>query len=312
MKKCILVTGGHGFLGRAVAGRFKAQGYTVVGLGNGRWDSVAFRSAGFDEWVDADVTISSLIGLDKKFDIIAHCAGNGSVAYSIANPSQDFQKNVGTSAEVLEYMRLNNPSALLIYPSSAGVYGAKPDAPIKENCDLTPMSPYGHHKKMVEELCESYSAAYGLKVVLIRFFSIYGPGLTKQLLWDASAKLLNPNGEALFWGTGGETRDWLNIGDATELMLKATSVTDRLTILNGATGIRVTVAETLEILKTELGLSANIRFNNIKKAGDPVFYHADISKAKQLGWAPAVPLNDGIRQYVKWYKEHRNDGIERK
>lgn len=302
MQKSILITGGYGFLGRAVAKRFKSEGHHIIGLGTGRWDKVEALSFGFDEWLDASVTMASLCSLNKKFDVIAHCAGNGSVGYSISNPHQDFMKTVGSTAEVLEYMRLNNPSALLIYPSSAGVYGAKTDFPIKETDSLSPISPYGHHKKIVEELCESYSAAYGLKVVIIRFFSIYGPGLTKQLLWDASLKISSANEEALFWGTGGETRDWLNIEDATALILKAVDCNDVFAIINGAAGIRVTVAETLEMLKEELGVSICIKFNNAVRAGDPRFYNANISRANSLGWAPVVPLRNGIRKYVEWYK----------
>lgn len=302
MQKSILITGGYGFIGRAVARRFKSQGYRTVGLGTGRWDKAEALAFGFDVWLDAAVTMASLCSLDTKFDVIAHCAGNGSVGYSISNPHQDFTKTVGSTAEVLEYMRLNNPSALLIYPSSAGVYGAKGDSPIKETDSLAPISPYGYHKRIVEELCESYSGAYGLKVVVIRFFSIYGPGLTKQLLWDASSKLSAAQEEASFWGTGGETRDWLNIEDATGLMLKATGCKDLFAIVNGAAGNRVTVDETLEMLREELGVAVRVKFNNAVRPGDPRFYHADISKANSLGWTPIIPLRDGIRKYAEWYK----------
>lgn len=302
MPKNILITGGYGFLGRAAARRFKNQGCHVVGLGNGRWNRTGAQSCGFDEWLDAGVALSSLLALNNKFDIIVHCAGNGSVGYSIENPHQDFKKTVGSTAEVLEYMRLNNPAALLIYPSSAGVYGAKADSPIKETAALNPISPYGYHKKVVEELCESYSNAYGLRMVIIRFFSLYGPGLTKQLLWDASLKLSNSNGEAVFWGTGGETRDWLDVEDATSLLLAAAGSKKPFFIVNGGSGNRITIRETLEILRAQLGVSVDIRFNKRTKAGDPRFYHADIAKANSLGWVPKVSLREGIRQYAEWYK----------
>lgn len=298
----VLITGGYGFLGRATAKKFKSLGYRVIGIGTGRWSKNEYRLHGFDEWLDAVVTLSSLLSLKRRFNVIAHCAGNGSVGYSLINPLQDFKKTVESTAEVLEYMRLRNSSALLIYPSSAGVYGAKEDSPIKETDSLNPISPYGYHKYIVEELCESYSKSYNLNVVLIRFFSIYGSGLTKQLLWDASSNLLSGRGNAVFWGTGKETRDWINIQDATDLILKVSGCKDRFTILNGANGARITVRAVLEMLQEELGTSRSIKFNNIIRDGDPRFYHADISKAKRLGWSPTILLRDGIRQYAKWYK----------
>ena len=304
----VLVTGGYGFLGRASANKFKSQGCRVIGIGTGRWDKNESQQHGYDEWLDASVSLSSLLSLNGQFNVIAHCAGNGSVGYSLDNPLQDFKKTVETTVEVLEYMRLRNSSALLIYPSSAGVYGAKEDAPIKETDPLNPISPYGYHKRIVEELCESYSRNYHLKIVLIRFFSIYGNGLTKQLLWDASSNLLNSKGEAVFWGTGRETRDWVNVQDATELIFKASSSNNLFTVLNGANGVRLTVKEVLEILREELGISVNIKFNNNTRNGDPLFYHADISKAKSLGWLPKIPLREGIRQYVNWFKEFNKKG----
>lgn len=301
--KFVLVTGGYGFLGRATAAMFKSRGYRVIGIGNGRWDPNEALINGFDSWLDAGVTMSALLTLKQKFDVIVHCAGNGSVGYSISNPLQDFKKTVEGTAELLEYVRVNNPSALVIYPSSAGVYGAKGDSPIKESDTLNPISPYGYHKKIVEELCQSYSRTFGLKVAIIRFFSIYGRGLTKQLLWDASNKLTAANGEIVFWGTGEETRDWINIDDATELILKVSTCKnkDRLSIFNGAGGSRVTVKTVLEMLREEMGVDVNIAFNNTVKAGDPYFYHADMSKSTELGWKSTIPLREGIRQYVNWF-----------
>ena len=220
MQKTILITGGFGFLGRVVAQKFSQQGYRVVGIGHGRWAPEEAMVCGFDVWLDAAVSLSSLTTLHERFDVVVHCAGNGSVGYSLTNPLQDFCKTVQSTADLLEYLRLSESQALLVYPSSAGVYGAKDDAPIKETDALNPISPYGYHKKIVEDLLASYSRTYGIRVAVIRFFSLYGPGLTKQLLWDASAKLRAAKARpAVFWGTGEETRDWISSEDATELIV---------------------------------------------------------------------------------------------
>lgn len=300
----VLITGGFGFLGRETAKIFKSYGHRVLGIGHGRWAQSESVQYGFDVWLDASISMSAMSTINETIDIIVHCAGNGSVGYSLSNPLQDFQKTVNGTAEILEFMRLNKPEALLVYPSSAGVYGAKHDEPIKETDLLNPISPYGYHKKIVEDLCTSYSKSYGLKISIIRFFSIYGPGLTKQLLWDASNKLSNSNAEVVFWGTGEETRDWIYIDDATELIFRAAQFDDPLAVINGASGIRVTVRDTVELLRNALGSQAKIAFNNIVKEGDPRFYHADISAVSKRGWSTTMSLEEGIGNYARWYKEY--------
>jgi UDP-glucose 4-epimerase len=300
--RTVLITGGYGFLGRAVAQKFKSEGYRVVGIGRGRWPLEEARNSGFDRWLDAGVSVSSLMTLDDHFDTVVHCAGNGSVGYSLSNPLQDFYKTVQGTAELLEYLRLKESRAVIVYPSSAGVYGATDDRPILESDPPNPISPYGYHKKIVEDLLEMHSRTYGVRVAVIRFFSIYGPGLTKQLLWDASGRLRSgENGEpAVFWGTGEETRDWIHILDAANLVLAAARSAEGFTVLNGAGGNRVTVSEILHLLKSALGSSVAIAFNGGVREGDPRFYHADISRAQALGWTPSVRLSEGIRSYVDW------------
>jgi UDP-glucose 4-epimerase len=309
VSKTVLITGGFGFLGRAAARRFKRLGYRVVGAGRGHWSPEEARARGYDLWLNVNVSFSSLMTLGERFELIVHCAGNGSVGYSVTHPLQDFQKTVQSTADLLEYVRLTSPGALVIYPSSAGVYGAKDDAPIREEDTPNPISPYGFHKKIAEDLLRSYSCSYGIRVAIIRFFSIYGPGLTKQLLWDASVKLREP-GPAEFWGSGEETRDWISSTDAAELICTVARSKEDFMLLNGASGVRCTVRETLEMLSRALGAQAPIVFNNVVREGDPRFYHADISRATALGWRPAVSLAAGIDSYVAWLGAHQGFSVD--
>lgn len=301
MTRSVLVTGGFGFLGRAVAARFREAGYHVTGLGNGRWTLDESAAHGFHDWLDVGVTMSSLMSFGKGFDVIAHCAGNGSVAYAHSNPRHDFSKTVESTVEVLEFIRLQTPSARLVYPSSAGVYGAKEDAPIRESDHLNPISVYGYHKRVVEELCEINSRNFGLGVSLVRFFSIYGAGLTKQLLWDASVKLVG-GGTATFFGTGKETRDWIHVSDAARLMLTVAESPEPMLVVNGAAGIRVTVQDVVEQLRAGLGVTTRIEFNGAERTGDPRFYHASVERLGGLGFEPAVTLQDGLREYAAWFR----------
>jgi UDP-glucose 4-epimerase len=301
--KRALVTGGFGFLGRATARRFRSAGYDVIGIGNGRWTQEEYEQQGFSSWLSAPVTTAALMTLDAAFDVIVHCAGNGSVGYSQNHPRQDFAKTVESSAELLEYMRLRNASARLIYPSSAGVYGAREDAPIRESDPTNPVSTYGYHKRMVEQLCEHHSRMYGFQVDVARFFSIYGAGLTKQLLWDASVRMCSTEGDAEFWGTGAETRDWIHVDDATNLLLAlASSPPAGIRIVNGGGGRRVTVQQALELLRAELNVKANIVFNGRSRPGDPQFYLADTARLRQLGIEPGVGLEVGLAEYARWFR----------
>lgn len=302
VQRIALVTGGYGFLGRAVARKLKQHGYRVVGVGHGRWASDEALTHGFDVWLTAPVSLSSLMTLNEPFDLVVHCAGSGSVGYSQTNPLQDFNRTVNSTADLLEYLRLNESRALLVYPSSAGVYGAKDDTPIKESDAPNPISPYGFHKKIAEDLLASYSRNFGTRVAIIRFFSIYGPGLTKQLLWDASVRLSTAQDEAVFWGTGEETRDWIHLADATELIAKLADSAALFSVVNGATGARVTVETVIHMLRDALGVDAKIMFNGVTKPGDPRFYLADVSRLRDLGLAPTVTLADGLERYARWFK----------
>lgn len=296
------MTGGFGFLGRAAALAFKKRGFRVVGIGHGRWTPDEALAHGFDSWRASDVSLPGLAALNERYEVVVHCAGNGSVSYSLSHPLEAFQMTVQSTAELLEHLRRTESKALLIYPSSAAVYGAADDQPLVESDAPNPVSPYGHHKRITEDLLECHSRYFGLRVAIIRFFSIYGAGLAKQLLWDAAGKLTSGAHEVVFWGTGEETRDWIHIEDAAALVATLSDGTDAFSIVNGASGDRVTVSEVLQRLKKSLGIDVAVSFNGAVRPGDPRFYQADVSKAKRLGFQPTVTLADGLDRYAQWFK----------
>lgn len=301
-KNIVLVTGARGFLGRNTCNIFKQHGWFVLGVGPGDWGKDGTKKWDIDVWKNSTVTIDCLLELRKIPSVIVHCAGSGSVSNSITNPREDFEANVLSLLPVLEFMRLKCPKAKLIYPSSAAVYGKKEDVSIKEADSLKPISPYGYHKKIAEELCESYSNNFNLNISIIRFFSIYGPGLKKQLLWDACEKINKAEKDIIFFGTGQETRDWIHIKDAVNLILKISESKKKIEIINGGSGTRVNIKQLLEMLVHEYNKKVKLIFNGDVKIGDPKYYHADMSKAKKYGWAPKIKLKDGIKDYVNFYK----------
>jgi UDP-glucose 4-epimerase len=301
MPNRVLVTGAAGFIGRHVAKRFAEAGWSVVGIGHGTWSREEARIWGLTEWHAADISFDVLSNFGPSTDVIVHCAGSGSVGYSLTHPFQDFQRSAGSVAATLEYIRLQAPNARLIYLSSAAVYGQVEDRAIREETALNPLSPYGVHKMIGEMLCRTYGIHYAVSSAVVRFFSIYGCGLRKQLLWDACNKV--SGGNFMFAGTGGETRDWLDVRDAADLIYCAAEYASHdCPVVNGGTGESASIQAVLEELFLSLGLQVKPIFSGVARQGDPLNYRADISVALQWGWLAKIRWREGVRAYAEWFR----------
>jgi UDP-glucose 4-epimerase len=246
--------------------------------------------------------MDSLLTYSNEPDCIIHCAGSGSVGFSVNHPLQDYQRTVETTAYLLEFIRLHSPESRMVYPSSVAVYGIAQSLPISESAPLNPVSPYGTHKKIGEDLCVSYARNFGISVSIVRLFSVYGRNLRKQLLWDACMKI--SRGDYTFHGSGMEKRDWIHITDAVELLIMACEHASPDTpIVNGATGFGTTVGEVLAEVFSCFGLEDTPRFTGGLRPGDPPAYVADVSRARSWGWCPTVDWKVGIRDYVAWFRD---------
>ncbi len=297
-----LVTGAYGFIGRHVARSLASDGFEVRAIGHGLWGRDEWRNWGIIDWHLGDVTLDTLITYGGEPDLIFHCAGSGSVSFSMASPYQDYQRTVATTHCVLEYIRSVRTAAALVLPSSAAVYGITQATPISVNAPLEPASPYGTHKKIAEDLCRSYGRHFGVRSLLVRLFSIYGIGLRKQLLWDACNKIAA--GDLKFSGTGDETRDWLHVEDAASLMIHgAQHAAARGTVINGGTGDATRIAAIVGAVAEDLGSPQPPHFSGNARPGDPAHYQADVDQAIRWGWKPTRHLRDEIRLYVRWFKD---------
>jgi UDP-glucose 4-epimerase len=281
-----LVTGGRGFLGTAIVRALRAAGYAV---------EVAATSSRSDFLDRARVRALA------PFDVLIHCAGSSSVGASLADPHGDFEKTVPPLALLLDSVRTRAAQTRVVLLSSAAVYGNAAELPTPESCPVAPVSPYGFHKRMCEELCLSYGRNYGVASVILRLFSVYGPGLRKQLFWDACRKARAA--ETLFAGTGDEERDWLHVDDAAALVVASLShaVSDA-PVINGASGVGVRVRDAIDQIYRELE-AGPARFSGAIRAGDPNRYVADITRARALGWSPRIDIQRGIAEYVAWFRE---------
>jgi UDP-glucose 4-epimerase len=303
MCKKILITGAKGFLGSNVAKYFKNLRYETYGIGHGGLSVKESKEIGLDYWKKDDISIKAILEFNQTFDVIVHCGGSGSVGFSVEYPYDDFKKTVDGTLEILEYIRLYNQKAHLIYPSSPAVQGECKDKPITEEYIGKPASPYGYHKKIAEDLCQSYSEKYDLRVSIVRLFSVYGNGLRKQLLWDACIKLLSAKTEAIFWGTGEETRDFIHINDVVVLFEKLLEKHSGFLIVNGGTGVKHTIENVVEMIRDLINPNIDIKFNNQTNIGNPIYYWADVERLKKYDFDAKVPFEDGLSEFVSWVKD---------
>lgn len=303
MSKIIFITGAAGFLGRYTCRTFANAGWKVYGLGFGDWKIEEYLEWGLTEWVEGEVNEANLLTLHTKAgtpDTIVHCAGGSSVGFSNTEPGKDFSWTVASLSTVLEFIRIYTPVTRIIYPSSAAVYGIQRANSLSENLPPKPYSQYGVHKYISEQLITSYTNNFQLKATIIRFFSLYGAGLRKQLLWDACQKI---NHNFLFGGTGKEIRDFLYVTDATSLILHCAEIQNTNIIINGGTGIETTVQQILSQLAKAFKSDVSPTFSNTVRLGDPDYLVADTKKTNSLGWEPKITLDQGLNEYVSWFKK---------
>jgi UDP-glucose 4-epimerase len=267
------------------------------------------REWGLREWINGDISagdLSTLATVGGKPEVVMHLAGGSSVGFSIAQPREDFARTVAGTAALLDWLRLSAPGARLAVASSAAVYGARHSGQIREAAAAKPSSPYGYHKLLMEQMCESYGATYGLQTISLRFFSVYGPELKKQLLWDLCEMLRAGVSELRLGGSGAELRDWVHIQDAARAMVMfSRNASEEAPALNIGSGVATTVAEVVEMVRRAWiaagGRAPPARFCGNSRLGDPFSLIADTTHLAKLGFVIERRLDEGVDEYVRWF-----------
>ena len=242
----------------------------------------------------------------QEFDVCINCSGASSVPDSIKKPQRDFMLNTVSVYKQLDSIRRFNPSCRFINFSSAAVYGNPENLPVTESHKLNPISPYGIHKKMSEDICKLFFEHFNIGTCSIRIFSAYGEGLKKQLFWDLYNKSISSNKIKLL-GTGNESRDFIHISDLTEAIsciIKNGKFNSE--IINVASGLEYEIKDVVKIFFSYLN-KEKYEFLGIKRKGDPSNWKADISKLKSYGFQPKLDIKTGLNRYVKWLQTKKLD-----
>jgi UDP-glucose 4-epimerase len=296
----VLVTGVSGFLGRYIARFFNEQGTSVIGTDSGPQENAPLE---YLEWYERlqlpDIRFNTLLETYKP-DFCIHCAGRASVALSIKEPEIDFQASPILTFSLLNSLRQYAPDCGFIFLSSAAVYGNPNSLPIEENQQTSPVSPYGYHKFLCENLCLEFAKIYKIRSASLRIFSAYGPGLRRQVLWDIARKVIFEK-ELFLRGTGSESRDFIHALDiARAIYLVTQKAPMQGEAYNLATGRETTIRELANLIISCLGYQLSPVFDGSISPGDPLRWQANIDKIETLGFTPEIALERGVKTFVHW------------
>lgn len=298
MSKRILVLGGGGFIGTHLVAALSQTQHKIQVAGN----NLVPSDNGNVDYLSGDLN-SQLYQRCATPDLIFHLAGGASVASSLQDPNHDFAKTLPHLSMLLNKMQADWPQARLIYLSSAAVYGENASDSTSIACSLKPMSPYGLHKQLAEEMIQFYTRRYQLASQIVRPFSVYGEGLRKQLLWDALCKA--QRGEFSYFGSGEQQRDWIYIHDLIDFLLSLMTqgINEQNQLLNAGTGDGIAIKNILTMLLKTAGYQQAPMFSSIGKPGDPD--NLVSCRQEQIAYSQLkhTSLQQGLESYVAWFKQ---------
>jgi UDP-glucose 4-epimerase len=301
-----LVTGGAGFIGSNLAAQLVRDGHDVVVLDNfqsGHRQNL--ESLPSVRLVEGDVREASCVGRAiNGAQVVFHLAASVGNKRSIDQPVDDAEINVIGTLRVLEAARVNAVSRVVL-SSSAGIFGELKTLPIREDHPVDPDSPYGCTKLCAEKLALAYAKLYGLGVVSLRYFNVYGPHQRYDAYGNAipifAFQLLRGQPLTIF-GDGEQTRDFVNVQDVVHANIRA-AASDVTGAFNIGSATAVTINALIALLAEVSGLEPETRFGP-PRAGDVRHSLADISAARRaFGYSPSVPLAVGLRTYMDWAQE---------
>jgi UDP-glucuronate 4-epimerase len=324
-EQAILVTGAAGFIGFHVARQLLAEGRHVVGLDNlNHFYDPALKQARLDllrqqaqfEFVHADLSdrpqIAALFA-KHAFARVIHLAGQASVRHSLTHPHVYADSNLEGFLNILEGCR-HNRCRHLIYASSSSVYGANTKLPFSV-ADRTdhPVSLYAATKKANELMAHAYSHLYRLPTTGLRFFTIYGPWGRPDMAIFLFTRAIAEGKPIKLFNHGKMRRDFTHIDDVSRVVSKLVERVPSGDVASAGAPARIynvgnhrpeELTHVVALLEKALGRTARKEMLPMQPGDVPETF-ADIGDLmRDAGFAPATPIEEGIRGFVAWYRDH--------
>ena len=208
-------------------------------------------------------------------------------------------------------MRQSGKDPVVVIPSSAAVYGNPAALPVGEEVSLRPISPYGFHKVGSELLAREYADCFGLKIIICRFFSVFGFAQRRLLVWEIYKQLAGSENTVWLAGTGDETRDFLYIDDLGAAVLglleRSRSSTPQCLLVNVASGNETSVVTLAKTIRDLVAPEKEIRCQGNLRKNDPLRWWADVSRLQALlpSWQPR-PLSETLALCIAAW-QHKDD-----
>ena len=311
----VLITGGAGFIGSHLTRRLLGRGERVTALDsfNDYYDPAIKRHnvAEFvprDDYrlVEGDIRDQALVDrlfAESGFSAVVHLAARAGVRPSLREPILYEDVNCIGTLRLLEAARHHGP-ANFVFGSSSSVYGINTKVPFAEDDPVEqPISPYATTKRSGELLCFNYHHLYGLRTSCLRFFTVYGPAQRPEMAIHKFTDLLARGETIPLYGDGSSRRDYTYVDDIVDGVVAAMDLAPGFEILNLGGAETTGLADLVRWLAEELAVEPRIEYLPDQPGDVPITY-ADVTKAARLlGYAPKVPIREGLRRFVAWYQQ---------
>ena len=307
----ILLTGGAGFIGSHVGERLLARGDELWVLDNfndfydpaiKRRNAEALTAAGArvvtGDFRDVD-TVEGLFS-EGRFDALIHLAAMAGVRPSLEDPLLYQDVNVRGTMILLEALR-KRPETRFVFASSSSVYGANETIPFSEADEIHhPVSPYAATKRAGELIAYTYHHLYGIPTSALRFFTVYGPRQRPEMAIAKFTRAILEGRPIPFYGDGSTRRDYTYVDDIVDGVLASLDRCEGYEIYNLGENATTSLSDLVSMLGEVCGKQPILDRQPLQP-GDVMVTCADVTKAQEkLGYAPSVPVAEGLRRYVEW------------
>lgn len=306
-----LVTGVAGFIGSHLAEQLVEKGFSVEGIDCftpyypeelKRRNLVRLLDRQNFHFVAGDIIDVDLGDLVGNCDIVFHLAAQPGVRASWSSFSEYARNNLLATQALLESCAKTGKKRF-VFASSSSVYGDAERYPTPERAALKPSSPYGVTKEGAERLCRLYHSKSWARVVILRYFTVYGPRQRPDMAMNRFIEMMLSNRPVPVYGDGRQVRDFTYVSDIVDGTIKAAEVDVLGETFNIGGGNPVALIDVLKILKEKTNTNSVISHEPAQR-GDVSKTAADISKARKLlGYRPVVPLREGLANQVEWQRE---------